>query len=635
MLNLFPKWFVQSELSQDYGWREYIVLATIFGVGAFLRFWGLANVGLHGDEETMAMPAMAILESGQPYLPSGMYYARALINLYLMSGSVWLFGESEWAFRLPSAVVGSLTGVVAFYMGRRFLGPQTNIAFVATIVFLPSMIEVSQTARMYVFFVTCMIWFAACIFRWERNGTTIALILALIVWMLALHFHILAIFAAPLFFWPGLTRQSWPSLLKGAVAASVGLISFQLYRDWIAGKYPDSSQRPEVPDGDAVAWPLDVLASYSEWLVPLSLFVIVGLMVQMALVVRQRGDWSQILPVLVCGAGLVGIVTLNYHLGGLLLLFGVVFWLRADDLPKFWLAAVIAIAGAVALLHLGLLYKSGEFPGRKLIGAVVGSPSVWPTLRFLVYSPIAGIVYAGAAALMLVQFARGRRLPMHFLFFCVVVWAPLLALGFVVWNIPPRYAQGQIGYFLVCAFAGLTYLMHRVSWLRNSASAYHRVVILALACVVLVNPMMLSKTINAGYERHPDHKGAAEYIRSLGLSDDAVLIAEDSLQQAYYLGSVDYWLRQIDDVAIYAFVRDGRLIDQYTGAHVIGTGQELTEVLNEHRDKDIYIIGSGENFVSGKRLFRGRGIDNVLTSERTQVVFTGRDGKTQIWSVLR
>jgi uncharacterized membrane protein len=99
----------------------------------------------------MAMPAMAIHRKGEPILSIGMLYARALLNIYMMSGSVWPFGESEWAFRLPSAIIGSMMCVAAFYMGKRFLASRYNLAFVATIVFLLSMIEISQTARMFVF----------------------------------------------------------------------------------------------------------------------------------------------------------------------------------------------------------------------------------------------------------------------------------------------------------------------------------------------------------------------------------------------------------------------------------------------------------------------------------------------------
>ena len=70
MLELVGRWFAQTTVSQDYRRSDYVMLWLILAVGTIARFWGLDNVGLHGDEETMAMPAMAILESGQPILRS-------------------------------------------------------------------------------------------------------------------------------------------------------------------------------------------------------------------------------------------------------------------------------------------------------------------------------------------------------------------------------------------------------------------------------------------------------------------------------------------------------------------------------------------------------------------------------------
>src|SRR5262245_44445556 len=156
MMTLISRWFEPTVPDHDYGHAHYLVLALLLVAGTWLRFWGLGNVGLHGDEETMAMPAMAILHSGHPVLPSGMIYPRAPLQLYLMAGSVWIFGESEWAFRFPSAVFGSIAGLACFFMGRRFLSPALNLAFVATMTFLPGLIEFSQTARMYVFLITCL-----------------------------------------------------------------------------------------------------------------------------------------------------------------------------------------------------------------------------------------------------------------------------------------------------------------------------------------------------------------------------------------------------------------------------------------------------------------------------------------------
>jgi hypothetical protein len=214
----------------------------------------------------------------------------------------------------------------------------------------------------------------------------------------------------------------------------------------------------------------------------------------------------------------------------------------------------------------------------------------------------------------------------------MAVWVPLLIIGFFAWYIPPRYAQGQLGYFLVCVFAGAAFLIQNQKWVKNSLSANRLTAIgLVAATVAFINPLNLIHVVNPGYDRHPDHKGAAEYIKSLNLSDDAILIAEDILQQTYYLGEVDYSLRPIDDARKFSIVRDGLVVDQYTGAIVLGDGDALNEVIATSPGKPLYIIGSGENWVDGTRLFRSRGIDEARSAPQLDVVYTGRDGKTTVW----
>ena len=46
--------------------RVLALFALIVIAGVFVRFWGLGNVGLHGDEKTMALPTMHLLEHGTP-----------------------------------------------------------------------------------------------------------------------------------------------------------------------------------------------------------------------------------------------------------------------------------------------------------------------------------------------------------------------------------------------------------------------------------------------------------------------------------------------------------------------------------------------------------------------------------------
>lgn len=634
MIQVISRWFEAVKVSQDYRTSDYIVLWLVLAVGIFLRFWGLDNVGLHGDEETMAMPAMAVLETGQPLLPSGMYYPRALINVYLMSASALLFGESEWAFRLPSAIAGSLTGLVAFFMGRRFLTPQFNLAFTATITLLPSMIEISQTARMYVFFVTCAIWFAASIFRWERDQRITSLLLALFVWLLCLHFHILAIFVAPLFFFPGLSRQSWSLLFQGATAFLIGGLLFAFYNRWILTQYPQDIERPSLPEADTIQSALDVLLLAGNWLMVTSIVAVASLMIVLFVKVANRSILSGFLPALLIAAGLLAMTVLHYHLGAILLLFGVIFWLRTAQLPRAWILAPIVLAAILTVVHSYVLFDSGLYSGSSMLRALAGTPSVWPILRVIEYSPFAGVLYVIALVFAIFQFAGGRRIPTHFLFFVMAVWVPLLVMGLFVWDVPARYTIGHISFFILCVFAGIAFVCRQKQWIRTGTRmAPSTSLLIALISVGIINPVALARVTNPGYDMYPDHKGAAAFIQSLNLSDDAILVAEDVLQQTYYLGVVDYWLRPIDDAAGYSIVRSGQLLDQYTGTIVLSSGSELAKLLAANEGREVFIIGSGENFVDGKRRFRGRGIAEVLRSETLEVVYEGRDKKTKVWKL--
>jgi hypothetical protein len=456
--------------------------------------------------------------------------------------------------------------------------------------------------------------------------------LALIVWMLSLHFHRLAVFAAPLFFFPALTRQSWRLLIQGALAFFIGLLFFRLYSIFISAKYPEFTVRPEIPDEPLRQIPIEVLGSVNEWSVIAAVGVILVFLAILLAKVISRYGWGKAIPPLLLGAGLLALSVLHYHVAAILLLFGTVFWLRDESLPQLWLGAPLLLAAVIVVAHLGALYQTGFFPGRKLIGAVVGTPSVWPVLRFLEHSPVAGVVYAIAALRALSLFVRGERLAIHFLFFAMAVWIPLFMLGFFASYIPPRYGLGQLGYFLMCTFAGLTLLAHQMRGISaDSRVSWPGQLFLVITTVALINPFSLAQTVNPTYDTYPDHKGAAEFIKSLDLEPDTVLIAEDVIQQTYYLKEVDYSLRPIDDAVYFSVLRDGQVVDQYTGVPVLGTGAELEAVLNANVTRDVYIIGSGENFVKGRRLLRGQGIEAVLESSRLTVVFDGRDGKTKVW----
>ena len=203
-----------------------MLLGVVLCIGTFVRFWNLGGPGLHGDEETMAMAAMHIVQDGRPILPSGMFYPRGLSELYLMAASVRIFGESEWALRLPSALAGVATIYLCYVAGRRFLRPQWNIALAATVALLPEMIEYSQTARMYIFMLACVAGSLACLFAWERSGRIGWLIGGVLTLIVGIELHALAVTCALLFLMPGLLQGDQRKFVYGLGAVTVTMIAY-------------------------------------------------------------------------------------------------------------------------------------------------------------------------------------------------------------------------------------------------------------------------------------------------------------------------------------------------------------------------------------------------------------------------
>jgi hypothetical protein len=634
MITLISRWFYPSRGSVEPSRNDYVMLWLIVAAGAALRFWQLGYAGLHGDEDIMGLAAHGLLEHGVPVLPSDMVYTRALLHTYIIAGSMYLFGDTEWAMRLPSALMGSLVPLLAFAMGRRFLEPKLNLVFAAIMAFLPIMIEISQTARMYVFFIAGLLAFGALLFKWEATNKLPWLVAAFAVWLLTLHFHDLAVFAAPLFLFPGLSMQSWRRLCEGGAALGAGFVAYFVSSAIQSTYYPGQEQRLDVT-AEAATTPLQLLAQGPlGWVLALAVIALILLVTAGTVNVQRRV--AMLPPVGLLTFGVAACALLHYHIGGVALLLGLIFWFRANAASALRLlpaAGVLLLMTALQLVH---LHGTGEFAGRQLIGALIGTPSVWPAIRFGTYSPTAIAVYLLVLGFAAVQFARRRPLPEHFLLFVIAVWAPVAAIGLFTWDAPPRYMLGVLPFMVLCLLAGISYVAqetlagHRL--LTRPASAVAVYVALVLATV---NPAAVAVAASNDYRTHPDHKGAAEFIMALEPGPQDLLIAEDSINQTFYLGRVNYSLLAYDVAQAHAVAADGRQYGQYTGTPVIGTGNELRAVLDKHSVGAIYIIGSGENFDDGRRYMRRHGIYELLKSDRMEVIYEGRDNRTKVWRVRR
>jgi hypothetical protein len=603
-----------------------LALGMLVVLGAFVRFFGLANVGLHGDEKTMALPALHLLRYGSAEMPSGFLYPRALAQLYLMAGSMRLFGVSAWALRLPSAVCGVLLIPIAWLAGRRFLGRTWNLALAAAVALLPAFIQDAQTARMYVFLVTGVAGFMALLFAWERTGKTAFLVAAVIEMGVSLEFHTLSIFADWLCFLPGLLSGDARRLRQGAVAFVVIALEFLALNHWINTQYPHTTQALAVAVSNAPRAPgagrLDPAWSVAMLLPSLALSWYA---------VRERG-W---LPIALLTASLIAQVSRLDHIALLLILGALVIARRSGRLSAARLGVYFGVCAFIAALQIE--YDRVHHVGTltQILGLMLGWPSVRPWIAISRLSRAAVLLAAAGGAVGLWQLAHRRRIPDFLLLLALGVWLPLLQIGNFYWDIPPRYAEAQIMPLLIAAFACARWGTQRLLSRRARGPAP---VLAACAAVLIaalvIDPARVAAAADPTYAQYPDNAGAAHFVESQHPGPRDIIVAEDALMQTYYLGHIDYWLQARNMAAQFLRKVDGRWVDEYTGAPLIGTGAQLERLVERRNRGAIYVIGSGEGMRrDGRRLMRGLGIAQVLASPAFHLVYVGRDHLTEVWKV--
>ena len=224
-------------------------------------------------------------------------------------------------------------------------------------------------------------------------------------------------------------------------------------------------------------------------------------------------------------------------------------------------------------------------------------------------------------------------MPDYWLLALLGVWIPVFCLGFFMWDMPARYTSASLVPLLLCAFAFAQHCADRLwAWLRMGAASRPLQHAAVLAVVVIaVNPASLVAARTAEGSQYPDHRGAAQFMRTQNITADDIVIAEDVLQQTYYLGRVDYWLIGRKHAWRYMQLVNGRIQDFYTATAVIDTGDQFRELLDSNPQRRIFVIGSGENMRDGRREMRGKEINELLRSDRFEPLFVGNDDFTTVW----
>lgn len=134
--------------------KRYLALAVLalMGLGGILRLWLLGHMSFWVDEAISTLAARGYLATGQPLLPSGLAYNRAIPHVIIIAKFLSWFGDSERAARLPSILFGGLSIGLVYFIGRALRRPIEGLIASGIMAFNMWFIVLSREARMYAMF---------------------------------------------------------------------------------------------------------------------------------------------------------------------------------------------------------------------------------------------------------------------------------------------------------------------------------------------------------------------------------------------------------------------------------------------------------------------------------------------------
>jgi 4-amino-4-deoxy-L-arabinose transferase-like glycosyltransferase len=186
-LSLITRWFAANRI-------DLAILVALAALAASLRLTMLTEIpaGLHGDEAWTGIDAARVLDKGWigPYVRSAVGQPTGV--LYLAAPFVHVFGETIFAIRALSAVLGIATVLMA-YMTFRVMFDRPTAAFAAIIL---------------------------AVSLWHLHFSRIAF--TLIAWPLMELVTLLFIFL-------GLKKKQWPYFGLAGVALGAGVYTYNAY----------------------------------------------------------------------------------------------------------------------------------------------------------------------------------------------------------------------------------------------------------------------------------------------------------------------------------------------------------------------------------------------------------------------
>ncbi|WP_254522229.1 glycosyltransferase family 39 protein [Natrinema caseinilyticum] len=164
------------------GWRSSrIGLAVLLVLAVAVYFYRLGALHLFGDEYQVVSAAAGYYHTGEFYSwnwiaerPTDTLYDRAWPHTVMIAVSYAVFGTSEWASRLPSAMAGVVFvplsyAVFTYFTERRWVG----LFSTGALLLYPATIDLFRWARMYAILIPLSLLLTYLVYRSLTEGNTV------------------------------------------------------------------------------------------------------------------------------------------------------------------------------------------------------------------------------------------------------------------------------------------------------------------------------------------------------------------------------------------------------------------------------------------------------------------------------
>lgn len=637
--------------------RMWISIALVILLIASLlpRFYGLGELSFQRDEEYTAFAARAVVEEGKAELPSGMSYLRALPLTYASAISAQIFGtNNEYSYRLPVAIIGTLSPVILFLLLRSFVGTATALIVAFMLAFSEWNILLSREARMYAPFFLLYTCTTLYLWRWVETDKRQYLLASILLFSISVMLHKLALIAAIAAIIPILINTKTAVTPVRAVVMVILFIlpAFLYHNNFVSAAYETFKATESIAPPDNVVTQLYTQA--------LNKIPIVNPILALILLVTGAtvGYWLAIsggirssklkIPLISTMAYyslaiMTGIFTFTGLIYAAFLTMIVFFSIETGQSTASLKSIRLPLVTIVITTLFWICYSIWQYGLHDGIKSVSSFP--FPYLAyFILIAPGLTFLFICSCIFLLLN---KKHVSTGLRFSIIATIVPLFIIGLARdWG-ALRYLTVAYPFIII---AGSIALMTFLESIGKTTGWWNKRGTLILGIIITTSGLISGNGIPSSIyvakldygepdywtglklPDHPDHQSAGLFVKK-HLQTTDIVVAEDASMQRWYTGKVDYWLRNIKDARNYLYqADDGYLRDIYVSSRIV-----TEDVLQEFdtmasRNQRIWVITSRETyedrtkFLSKEQQYWLKNIE--LTQEPIHI---GRDKITKVY----